>query len=214
VQTVKRMPTSRSTPREVLGPQLSRRKGAKAPGFERPEFVSRARPSASVSSLRSGSSTVLASHSSVLRSVASASKPSPRSTLARVLPQLTRAARLKRFERIARQLAFTRVPEEGASRASQVSRVGVVSKPPSGVAVLGFPPRVEERRLMSFESSSWRSLHDVVGTVLASPTFEDRATLPHSVERVRNYLSGETPSSEACPVLRKDGKHAQGQDLS
>jgi hypothetical protein len=149
---------SHSSPREVIGLELSRRPRQVPRGSAYRELSAQC-----AVALRTGE----------LRRVALESRPSPRSTLARVFQELTRAARLRRFERMAERLAFpSRAGSSRVTGAASPSRKNSCDGSSRGVAGAGRVSSVRGRRTMTVELHSWQSLHDVVGTILASASLE------------------------------------------
>jgi len=200
VQNVVRMPTSRFTPKEViggkaLGPTIVAAKGSKASEFVKlVTYVPNRRESKrSVGCVRR----VVALRKSELRRVASEFGLTPKNMLEGVFGKSRRAARLWKALRIAERLGSLGAARDapGAARRGRSGPVPVAF--PSRFAPSFVPPRcgrsVEspeafiERRRMASVSSSWRSLHDVVGSVLSScVTTSQQILTTASEERGRN----------------------------
>jgi hypothetical protein len=182
VQTVTRSRAYSPSPREVIGSKLSGRRGPVARG-SKAEGVLAMFPGRRSSRVRKTAGADTGVAFCALRGVAYESKPSPRSTLARVLHQLRRAARSRRFERTTERLALLRPPNSVASKAWPPHSVRSLLT--VGVVRSTRVPGVQERRSMASESSSWRSLHEVVGAVLAGMPFDPATRCGRDAEPVR-----------------------------
>jgi hypothetical protein len=127
VQEYLRMPTAKSSPRQILSSSLSRAACVTVDGSSAPEFAGHPARVEALSKRSVGCVKSVLALRSVSRPQMNAFPPSPKSTLLGVFQKLQRAARLNRFQRISERLAFSGKSRARVLRAS-VSRFTRVSQ--------------------------------------------------------------------------------------